>query len=300
MVFFELWVIQLLQAVIPYFIWEVLNLFGQNIIYVGLLGVAYWCIDKREGKIAVTLLMFSHFFNILLKYSLRMPRPDPSLRLNPDYVTDQSYGFPSGAAQTATTFWSWVSLKLNRWWFYIIGVIFIIIAALARVGIGMHFLGDVIGGILIGIVFITMSIWLVPYFIQQGKRFPKYLQDWFFPLLAILFFTGFYAAYAIFLIPYFPTENIAVSMGVLFGFGAGAILEDRFVQFDTAIDQNKRIFRAIIGLVIALVAFFALDLGFDLLGATFLLHYALRFIKYTIVGFFGAFIIPLLFKTLGR
>ncbi len=296
MVFFEIWIIQLLQAILPYFVWDLLNLLGTEIIYVGLLGVAYWCFNKEEAKVAIHLFMFSNFLNILFKYAFRMPRPDPSLRLDPEYAADTSYGFPSGATQNATTFWGWASLKLQRWWLWIIAAFFIVITAFARMGLGLHFLGDVIGGIIIGIVIVTMSYWMVPYFRRQWRRMKPILQQWVLPISTLLFFGIFYVAYALLLIPYFPTENIAVSMGVLFGFGSGAALEARYIRFSTEIPQNIRTRRAIFGLIIALVVYYIFDFGFDLLNAFFLFHYGLRFIKYALVGFFGAFVIPFVFK----
>ena len=124
MVFFDPTIIVFLQSIIAYAIWDALNLLGDPIVYVIILGIAFWCLSKREGKIAIMLVMFSSFINILLKYAFRMPRPSSGLRQG-EYVADQSYGFPSGATQTATTFWGWAALRLRRWWVAIVGILFI-------------------------------------------------------------------------------------------------------------------------------------------------------------------------------
>ena len=78
-------------------------------------------------------------------------------------------------------------------------------------------------------------------------------------------------------------------MGIVFGFGVGAALEARFINFSTKIPRNTRILRAVVGLVVALVLYFAFTALFDLvtLGAVF--AFTLRFIKYILVGLFGAF-----------
>jgi hypothetical protein len=258
------------------------------------LGVAFWCVSKREGKIAVMLLMFSSFFNILLKYAFRMPRPPAGLRQNPEYAADQSYGFPSGATQTTTTFWEWVSLRMRRWWVAIIGIVFIIITALARMGLGMHFLGDVIGGIIIGTIFVTWAYFLVPYLRKYWSLMREFLQDWLLPIIAIIFFFLYFVAYVVGL-PYFPTENVAISMGVVVGFSVGLVMEKRYVNFSTEISRNTKIVRAILGVIIALPIYYALSAAFSLLPTFPLVHYSARFIRYILVGFFGAFVIPLLF-----
>lgn len=299
MVFFDPSIILWLQSLLPYWAWDLLNLIGDDIIYVALLGIAYWCISKKQGTIAVNLLMFSSFLNVLFKYAFHMERPPAGLRHKAEYIADTSYGFPSGAAQSSATFWGWASVKLRRWYVWIIGTTFIIITALARMGLGMHWLGDVIGGIVIGIVIVAMAYFLVPFFDKRWQRMPRILQDWLLPLVALVFFGIYYVAYYVIpVIPYFPTENIGVSMGVVFGFGAGVALETHFVDLKMDVPKNTKILRAVVGLIIALVLYFAFSAVFELLNVADL--FAVRFVKYAIIGFFGAFVIPALFKAIHR
>lgn len=295
MVFFDPLIIQILQVLLAYDVWALLDMLSSDIVYVGLVGTIYWCINKRQGKIAVNLLMFSSFINILLKYAFHMDRPPASYRQG-DYATDASYGFPSGAGQISTTFWGWASVKLRRWWVWMVGIIFIILTALARIGLGMHWLGDVTGGILIGIIIVTMAYFLVPFFLERWEKMSQVLQDWLLPIIALIFFAIFSAAYLV--VPYFPTENIAVSMGVVFGFGVGAALEPRYINFETDVPRNTKIIRAVIGLILAIILFFAFTFAFELLAIGDI--FAFRFLKYIIVGFFGAFLIPLIFKAIGK
>jgi membrane-associated phospholipid phosphatase len=298
MIFFDPSIIIWLQSLLPYWAWDLLNLLGDDIIYVALLGIAYWCINKKQGTIAVNLLMFSSFFNVLFKYAFRMERPPTSLR-SARYATDMSYGFPSGAAQSSATFWGWASVKLRRWYIWIVGTVFIIITALARMGLGLHWLGDVIGGIVIGIVIVAMAYFLVPFFDKRWERMPRALQDWLLPIMALVFFAIYYVAYYVIpVIPYFPTENIGVSMGVVFGFGTGVALETHYVNLKMDVPRNTKILRAVLGLIIALVLYFTFTVIFGFIGIAEL--FAARFVKYALVGFFGAFVIPALFKAIHR
>ncbi|MFX0168420.1 MAG: phosphatase PAP2 family protein [Candidatus Hodarchaeota archaeon] len=292
--FFDPQVIILLQSLFPYWVWEILNLVGDQLIYVVLLGFAFWCLNKKEGKIALMLVMFSGFFNILAKYAFGMDRPPTSLRYNPDYAADQSNGFPSGATQLSTTFWGWATIRLRHWGLLLVSVMMIALTALARMGLGLHYLGDVLGGIIIAILILVWAYFMVPYIIEVWKKMPSYLQDWLLPGIALLLFVGFLVAYAMGVV-YWPTENVAVSMGVIFGFGVGAVLETKYVNFTTDIPRNRKVFRGLVGILVALPAFYALDFAFDLLPMIPLLHFSFRFIKYLIIGFFGAFVIPVIF-----
>ena len=294
MVFFDPNLIMLLQSLVPYWVWEVLNLFGDQLIYVVLLGIAFWCVNKKEGKIAIMLVMFAGFVNILAKYAFGMARPPASLRQNPDYAADQSNGFPSGAAQTATTFWGWVTLRVRHWALLILSVVVIALTALARMGLGLHYLGDVLGGIIIGILILVWAYFMVPYLTAFWKKMPQVLQDWLLPVIAFFLFVGFLIAYA-FGVTYWPTENVAVSMGVVFGFNVGAMLETKYVNFTTEVSRRSKFIRGVIGIIIALIVFYILDSAFDLFPLISLLHFPMRFVKYLIVGFFAAFIVPLIF-----
>jgi hypothetical protein len=89
-------------------------------------------------------------------------------------------------------------------------------------------------------------------------------------------------------------------MGVVFGFGVGVMLEAKYVNFTTNIPRRPKLIRGLIGIIIALIVFYVLDFAFDLLPMIPLLHFSMRFVKYLIVGFFGAFIVPLIFTSIEK
>lgn len=284
----------------PHILWVVLSEVGGELGFIALLGIAYWCFNKREGKIAVNLLMFSSFVNILLKYAFQMSRPDSSLRPSPEHKLDTSYGFPSGAAQNSTTFWGWASVKIRRWSVWVASILMVVTTALARMGLGMHWLGDVIGGACIGIVIVVMAFFIVPFLLERWDWLPRILQSLIFPILALVFVGIFAIFYSLYPLLYFPTENIGVSMGIVFGFGVGAALETRYINFSTEISRNTRITRAVIGLVVSVVLYFVFRYLFGLFDFGAVINFTLRFTRYVIAGFFGAFVLPLLFKVIGR
>ena len=90
-------------------------------------------------------------------------------------------------------------------------------------------------------------------------------------------------------------KNIAISMGVVVGFSAGLVLEKRYVNFQTEVSRKTKIIRAILGVIVAFLIYFTLSAVFSLLPSVPLLSYSTRFLRYLLVGLFGAFIVPLLF-----
>jgi membrane-associated phospholipid phosphatase len=63
-----------------------------------------------------------------------------------------SYGFPSGHASATTTLFGGMSLLFNRRAIRVGSIFVIILVAVSRLYLGRHFLGDVIGGFVLGVV----------------------------------------------------------------------------------------------------------------------------------------------------
>lgn len=124
-----------------------------NVVYGSLLLVIIWAVwQKNWGQLGVILfvlvtLLVAATVVVILKHSLRRARPH-----NPagfvQFKTDV-YSFPSGHSARMAT------LGMSFWYFYpTIGAILLLLAALvalARVGVGVHYLSDVSVGYLVGL-----------------------------------------------------------------------------------------------------------------------------------------------------
>jgi membrane-associated phospholipid phosphatase len=62
------------------------------------------------------------------------------------------YGFPSGHVILITTIWMSMAMMFKRGWLTMISILVISLTAVSRMYLGLHYLGDVIGGLFIGIV----------------------------------------------------------------------------------------------------------------------------------------------------
>ena len=95
------------------------------------------------------------FFGLiwLIKTAIQRPRPFLEISLIP---TETGYSFPSGHASFAffSLIFIWKLFPKFKW----IWLIIVILISLTRVYAGVHYLSDVIGGMLIGLFFSLLSL----------------------------------------------------------------------------------------------------------------------------------------------
>lgn len=119
-----------------------------------LLSVLYWVTDRNKSALLVSYAVAGASVILLLKIGLALPRPDVELVAR-EY--DQ-YGFPSGHAFSALVVYGGVLYLFERHRDPLPAVAtgtLIAAIALSRVVIGVHYLADVIAGVVVGIVFLT-------------------------------------------------------------------------------------------------------------------------------------------------
>ncbi len=149
--FFGLDPIEALQRVASPFldaIFVVITSTGSLLFFLAAVVLVYWLWDKRLGFFLSVLLLASGALNGYLKTLFGSPRPPaPYHRVVPP-LTDN--GFPSGHAQTSAAFWSGLALVRRGWWIPP-GIVMTALVALSRVYLGVHFVGDVLGGVAIGL-----------------------------------------------------------------------------------------------------------------------------------------------------
>lgn len=121
-------------------------------VYVSML---YWLTRRREAALVASYALVGAAVIFALKYALAMPRPPEELFLVP--LPDDPYGFPSGHAFIAVVVYggTLLSFELERDWRAVAGVgILVLLISLSRIVLGFHYLGDIVAGAAIGIVFL--------------------------------------------------------------------------------------------------------------------------------------------------
>ena len=116
-----------------------------------IVGWLAWRKAWRAAIASATVFLAGKLFSMLLKYSIHRPRP---VEL---YTGADSFSFPSGhATMAAITFGILAVLAshaMNRWnrsLVYAICGLFVITIAYSRIYLGVHWLSDVVGGVVFG------------------------------------------------------------------------------------------------------------------------------------------------------
>lgn len=98
-----------------------------------------------------------------------------------------SWGFPSGHSSTAVALWGSVFRFFRKTWVRVISVLFLLAIPLSRAYLGRHFLADILGGLILGFLFLFLGNRMVfrnqvllDFLFDKRIRFGKDLRSFFF------------------------------------------------------------------------------------------------------------------------
>ena len=249
-------------------------------VYIFFASLIFWCLNKRIGIRAMYIIMFSAYTALLAKNLFGMPRP-------PDYlhkVTENDFGFPSGHAQVSSGFWSYLGLQSKRTRIIIVGAVAVILVSLSRLYLGVHYPGDVVGGIIFGLMVAFISYreeaGILKIFNKQSRN-SKYLIALSLPIILVLI-TTFQGSLL--------KEQIELGL-LMASVGAGYLLEEEIIRFPDVKYKEQKVKRALIGILI-LGSIYLIS---EILSLTFPVF---AYIKYAALGFSSVFFVPWVFMKL--
>ncbi len=259
-------------------IFKTITTAGSQPAYILLALLIFWCFNKKTGIRAMYVILFSAFSAILLKNLFAMPRPPAYLHK----IEENGFGFPSGHAQVSSGFWGYLGCKVWNKWIIFTGIVAVFFISLSRIYLGIHYAGDVIGGIIFGLIIALISFKAEPRIISKlGKldRGSKYFTAVALP--AILVAIG-YIQHGL-LIDQLETGLVMGSIGV------GYLFEEDYVKLQEAENNVRKIKRAVVGLaIVGIIYLFSNEL--------LLINWNFIFFKYPALGIASTFISPLAFK----
>jgi len=261
---------------------------GGDFGYLAFIGTAYWCFTKKGAAIAFYVLLLSNYLNHVLKMMFMMERPLPEYRLRLEEKECITWGFPSGHAQNAATFWSWIWLKIRGPWLFALSLTMIFLIGLSRIYFGIHYPTDVVGGIVIGVLFSIAALKLGQVATKRLKNPYQLLNQTAAALALFLLF------FNLLIFPDIARGDPSPMLGYLFGLPIGVMLEIKYINFSTDVSRGTKVLRALIGF--SLVAGLMIILPLLGLGGT----YYLRFIRSALISFAATFLVPLIFKAIKR
>jgi membrane-associated phospholipid phosphatase len=272
-----------------------------------LLPILYWCVDSILGIRVAIILMLSTSLNGALKLVLHGPRPywySPSVH---GLAEETSFGIPSNHAQNAVVVWGILAAFFKKWWSWLVAVLLMVLIGFSRLYLGVHFPHDVVLGWLLG----GLVLWLALRFWDPLAAWVKRQSASWQILAAFLVSLGLFllslipaiwlqatawqppqnwAAYATQAI---SLQNAATSAGIIFGLLAGLVWIARQGGFQTRGSWWKLVLRYLLGLAGVLVIRYGLKFIFPE-GETALALF-LRYLRYTLIGFWVSALAPWMF-----
>lgn len=126
---------------------------GRFPVYIILSCLVAWLYDRRKGLTILAAVLATFALNHLAKDMVRHPRPDPALLLYANLALQnmpKSFSFPSGHAQGAMAFFGSVAILFRNRLLCVMCISMIMLVSFSRLYLGVHFPGDVAGGLVLG------------------------------------------------------------------------------------------------------------------------------------------------------
>ena len=268
----------------------IFSMFGEEMASIVVLGFCYWSWKKELGKFigrnaCVAMVANPMIKNVFLRLRPYMVCPEVKCLKPVDSSADimdvaaQGYSFPSGHSSGSVANYTSIGAFLKKKWAWAVGILIPLLVGLSRFCVGVHFPTDVLFGWALGLCVVM----LVPFF---QKKFEK---RWVFYLIILLLAVpGWF---------YCKTNDFYTSYGMMVGFFAGDLFEERFVKFKNTKCWWKMILRVLGGgaVYFALNALLKMPFSSSFLHAGTFLSYLVRAIRYAVILFVDVAIYPLCF-----
>lgn len=136
------------------FFFKNITRFGNPVVWLAISAMFYWIGKEKTSMYLTNLMLFSAMTVEVLKLYFASPRPAIVLGNKIRVIDAESfsrYSFPSGHATLMGAVFSYYAsnkkIMLTLWL-----LLLVFLVALSRIYLGMHFLGDVVAGIFLGLI----------------------------------------------------------------------------------------------------------------------------------------------------
>ncbi len=289
---------------------RLISLFGQEEIFIVVIGLFYWCLDRGLGARLLLLLSLSDFSNGLLKWAFHLPRPywiDPNVKA---LSTEISYGLPSGHAQSSLTAYGYLAVSLKKRWMWIVAALLVLAVAVSRGYLGVHFFTDILGGWFTGAIVLfaftrlepRVTRWIAPKSI--GLQMAALVSV---SLMLIAVLIGVRSGVGGVIDPAtWPVQGgpidprnanqLISDLGLFFGASLGLMLMQRTPGFSVKGSWGQRAARLALGALGVLVIRFGLGAIFP--TEPLIPALIFRYVRYVVIALWAIWLAPLVFVKL--
>ncbi len=283
-----------IQAHISDFIVKLANFasfFGEDLVYIFIMGLFFWCIDKRKGVLIGTILTVSGIAFAGVKNIACRRRPYMDIEgikclrpVEPEAdimdIAAQGYSFPSGHSANAAAVYGSLGYFIKKPWAKVVGIGIPLFIGLSRVILGNHFPTDVLVGWAIGVI----VLFAVPAIADRVKSESRAAL-----ILCVVCGFGWF---------YCKTNDFYTFHGMMCGLLAGAFFEKKYVKFEMPKKWYFWVTRLLGGFAVYFILYTVLKFPFssELLASATYAQFIIRFFRYAIILFVEAGIYPMLFK----
>ncbi|HQA60839.1 MAG: phosphatase PAP2 family protein [Tepidanaerobacteraceae bacterium] len=255
---------------------EIITMLGEEWFFIILFAIFFWCFNKSFGYKLAFICLTSAAINTIIKEIVKLPRPIgyegiKSIRVE----TAEGYSFPSGHTQQSSSLFATLMIEFKKKWLYFIGALGILLVGFSRMYLGVHWPSDVIGGLIIGILWTMIAIKIFDWSKDRGN--PMLLGVFVIPMIILMLF--------------FQTATYYKVVGTLLTLWIGYIIDDKYFSFVTKAVWWKQILKLVIG-------FLGLILIKVYVKKLLPLTIYSDFLRYALMGIWMTVISPIIYRAL--
>ncbi len=252
------------------------TLLGDEYLVILVLGLLYWCVDKKLGRRAALALSGTMIFGTLIKGAFQRRRPymdNKSVKCiraahpDEDIMSPAAQGFsmPSLHASMSVSVYGTLAHETKKPPYIALGFLLPFFIGLSRIYLGVHYPTDVLLGWFIGLILV---------FVLNGvdRKFGYRIG---FLAVLIIGSAGFF---------YCRDDEFFSSYGIAIGLLLGFMYEEKYVNFEKSSKWWSYIVRPVLGVLIFAIISVLLKIPAKAISAEWL-SFVFRLVRYAVSTF---------------
>lgn len=257
----------------------------------------YFFYNSRFGIKLAFAVISTGIINGFFKFISSSPRPQGLSAQFQEFssiVKESSFGFPSGHSHLSILVWGIIFTNFKNIYIRVIAMFFIIFTPFSRMYVGVHYPGDVLGGLFMGMI----SYYCIEKLFKRYPSFPN-VTEWRLPnkkvqssILGVVAFTLLFLLLEdnLSITAKSSLSQIINSAGSLAGMWIGVTLwKLKYSKYDL---EDLKFFKTLFLLVISIIMLYV---GLDRISEAFFKEsMVFRYFRYVLLNFAVIFIVPYL------